>query len=149
MDIIFIMICLTVERLDVLECIYRHPNCQVGDFQSALETTLSKISNKKLPYLILEDINIIDLIKWAQHKPTNEYLNSLITNNFLPLIVLPIRITRKSCALIDHIYFYEGQHNHAADIRCGNILSDIPDQLPNYVMLIEHQIKTKLDRPMA
>ena len=132
----------------VLGCIYRHPNCHVGDFQSALEATLSKISNQKLPCLIVGDINI-DLIKWAHHKPTNEYLDSLITNNFLPLMVLPTRITRKSCTLIDHIYFYEGQHKHVADVRCGNILSDISDHLSNYVLLIENHNKAKLDRPMV
>jgi hypothetical protein len=57
--------------------------------------------------------------------------------------IIPTCITRKSCTLIDRIYFYEGQHNHAADVRCGNILCDISDHLLNYVLLIGNRDKTK------
>jgi Endonuclease-reverse transcriptase len=68
-NIWFEIVCL--QKKYILGCIYCHPNCQVSDFQSALEATLSKISNQKLPCLIVGDINIY-LIKWAHHKPTND-----------------------------------------------------------------------------
>ena len=50
----------------------------------------------------------IDFVKYSLHLETTDYVNSLLLNNFLPVIYTPTRITTKAATLIDHIYYYEG-----------------------------------------
>jgi len=61
-----------------------------------------------MPCIIAGDIKI-DLCNYSVHNPTTEYINTLITNNFIPIIVMPTRITDRS-ATIDHIYSFEGKN---------------------------------------
>lgn len=75
-----------------------------------LEATFSKISHQKLPCIIAGDFNI-DLLQWDTQKGIHDYLDTVTTQNFTPLIILPTRITSKSSTLIDHIYFYAGKTN--------------------------------------
>lgn len=90
--------------------IYRHPNQNILDFSTMLEATFSKISHQKLPCIIAGDFNI-DLLQWDTQKGIHDYLDTVTTQNFTPLIILPTRITSKSSTLIDHIYFYAGKTN--------------------------------------
>ena len=46
------------------------------------------------------DLNI-DLVKWELNKSTSKYLDKLISNNFLPVLVLPNRTTSRSSTLTD------------------------------------------------
>ena len=49
------------------------------------------------------DLNI-DLLKANLHAKTNEFVNDVISQGFLPKITRPTRITPHSATLIDHIY---------------------------------------------
>src|SRR4029077_15418609 len=101
-----------------------------------------------MPCLILSDTNI-DLLKFDRHTPTNNYLNTLIVNNFYPTVLLPTRITDHSCTLIDHIYYYEGQCSHkSVRVSSGNLFSDLSDHLPNFICLLKSVSKVNYnDRP--
>jgi hypothetical protein len=112
-----------------------------------LENSLNKISSKQVPCIVVGDMNI-DLIKWNVHRPTSEYLDILLNNNFQPIMVIPTRITTKSSTLIDHINFFEGNYRQRGTVHCGNILSDISDHLPNYLMLVPDCSKPKQTQPM-
>ena len=74
---------------------------------SKMECILTQILSCKLPCLIAGDINI-DLKKFQCHQDTKAYFDSLVVNNFTPVIVMPTRITDKSATLIDHIYYSDG-----------------------------------------
>jgi len=126
--------------------IYRHPNQNITDFKFMLETTLSKISQQKHPCIIAGDLNI-DLVQCDTQKATQDYLDVVTTNNFMPLLILPTRITSKSSTLIDHIYYYEGKLLKEPKIKCGNLLSDISDHLPNYFLKLTDKNISKTDRP--
>ena len=52
---------------------------------------------------LMEDMNI-DLLKYSNHLKTGEYLESLFSYGFLPLITKPTRLTYHSATLINHIY---------------------------------------------
>ena len=110
-----------------------------------LETTLSKISQQKHPCIIAGDLNI-DLVQCDTQKATQDYLDVVTTNNFMPLLILPTRITSKSSTLIDHIYYYEGKLFKEPKIKCGNLLSDISDHLPNYFLKLTDKNIPKTDR---
>ena len=57
--------------------------------------------------IVAGDMNI-DLTKCDAHKETASYIESVMTNNFMPTILMPMRITSYSASLIDHIYCYQG-----------------------------------------
>ncbi len=54
----------------------------------------------------MADFNI-DLFKVNIHAKTNEFVNDIISQAFLPKITRPTRITPHSATLIDHIYIYK------------------------------------------
>ena len=78
------------------------------------------------------------------------YGRILLLNNFLPTIVMPTRITQNTATLIDHIYYYEGHNNDSctALVKSGNILSDISDHLPNYIILYKRAATVCNKRPL-
>ena len=82
------------------------------------------------------DINI-DFLRYITHQMTEKYLDMLYTNNFLPIITKPTRITDHTKTLIDHIYT-----NMAIDqVKSGIAIFDISDHLPVFTV-----IKTSCNR---
>jgi len=117
--------------------IYRHPNQNIIEFNDLLENNLNKLSSEKMPCLILGDVNV-DILKFNDNTGTKAYLNNLVLHNFLPILLLPTRVTDHSCTLIDHIYYHEGQRSrNAVQLTSGNLFSDISDHLPNFVLLVK------------
>jgi len=75
-----------------LGCIYRHPNQNINEFTTLLDSALYDIRMNNIPCIIAGDINI-DFCKYNKHVPTTDYINNLLVNNYLPVIVMPTRIT--------------------------------------------------------
>jgi len=94
---------------------------------------LTLISNQKLPCLFTGDMNI-DLKKFAVHKDTRTYSDSLMTNNFSSVVFFT-RITDSNATLIDQILYHEGLFKDSIDIKSGNLWCDITDHLPNFVLI--------------
>ena len=46
----------------------------------------------------------VDLLNYNEHNQTNEFLDSLASNSFIPLILQPTRITSHSNTFIDNIF---------------------------------------------
>ena len=61
------------------------------------------------------------------HKPTNEFLDSLVSNSYLPYIIQP---TSHSRTLIDNIF----SNVISKDIICSNITATISDHLPQFLV---------------
>jgi len=123
--------------------IYRHPNQNIDEFNNLLDNCLSMIYKTKTPCIIAGDINI-DLIRYNSHNPTSDFVNNLLLNNFLPVIIMPTRITDSSATLVDHIYYYDGSNSKRnVNIRSGNLWCDLTDHLPNYILILNKHIKTK------
>jgi len=128
--------------------IYRHPNQNIAEFTSALDTVLSEISSQKIKCIIAGDINI-DLTKCTVSSDTNAYVDNLVMNNFVPTILMPTRITSLSTTLIDHIYYYDG-YNSSSNICSGNLLCDyISDHLPNYTFILSNREACRQSRPFV
>ena len=60
--------------------IYRHPNQNVGNFISGMESVLNLILDQKLPCVIAGDINI-DLTKCFTSNDTATYVDCLFMHN--------------------------------------------------------------------
>ena len=82
--------------------IYRHPSPDPTDFScNYLNQLLENISKEQKSMFLLGDFNV-DLLNYNEHNQTNEFLDSIATNSFIPLILQPTRITHNT--LIDNIF---------------------------------------------
>ena len=109
----------------ILGCIYRHPSANMPGFTQELKNIIKSLIKRKQHVYIIGDVNI-NFLKYNEHANTEDYLNMLYSNNFLPLITKPNRLTDHSSTLIDHIYTNAPIQNTTSGIA----LADISDHLP-------------------
>ena len=70
-------------------------------------------------------------MNYDEHSQTNEFLDCLASNLFVPLILQPTRITSHSNTLIDDIY----SNVIDPDIISGNLTTTISDHLPQFAVI--------------
>ena len=115
----------------IVEVIYRHPSMDLSDFSSNyLNKLLENISKEQRSIFLLGDFNV-NLLNYNKHNPTNEFLDSLASNSFIPLILQPTRITSHSNTLIDNIF----SNIIDPDIISGNLTTTISDHLPQFAII--------------
>ena len=68
-----------------------------------LNKLLENISKEQKSIFLLGDFNV-NLLNYNEHNQTNEFLNSLASNSFIPLIFKPNKITSYSNTLIDKYF---------------------------------------------
>ena len=86
----------------VIGCIYKHPNMDATDFKNNyLSQIFEIVSKEQKQVFLLGDFNI-NLLNYNDHQPTNDFLDSLASNSFIPYILHPTRITNHSKTLIDN-----------------------------------------------
>ena len=73
----------------------------------------------------------INLLRYDEHAPTNDFINNLFSYNFLPCINHPTRISEHSSTIIDNIFI----NLINANVISGNILTQISDHLPQFLIL--------------
>ena len=101
------------------------------DFNSnCLNNLLEKISKEQKSVLFLGDFRI-NVLNYNVHNPTNEFLDSLASNSFLPYILQPARITSHSKTLIDNI----STNITLPDSISGNLTATISDHLPQFLIV--------------
>ena len=129
----------------IVGVIYRNLRTCINEFNEKLESTLTKIiSDNKITdcdISITSDINI-DFICYDIDNKTEEYLNTMLRNAFMPSGILPTRLSSKACTLLDHIFYYSKTFRNK--FFSGNLYVDITDHLANYLILGPK--KTKNDR---
>ena len=114
----------------IISCVYRHPKSNIKNFTEYFEEFLGYINQRKYDVYILGDFNI-DFFKYASHQPTEKYLDMLYSNDMIPVITKPTRITNHTKTLIDHIY----TNTSISQILSGIALSDISDHLPVFCVI--------------
>ena len=79
----------------------------------------------------MADFNI-HLLNYDQHTETRDYVDTMFSNAFLPLITKPTRITPTSATLIDNIYSNDilGEYTQMQ----GIIYTNISDHLPIFLL---------------
>ena len=115
-------------------CVYRHPSSNVDNLTSHFRNLLSKLSSNKL-LLIMGDFNI-NLLDYASHTPTSDFINNFFSHSLLPCIHHPTRVSEYSASVIDNIY----TNATNANITSGNILMQITDHFPQFFILKNTQI---------
>ena len=61
--------------------------------------TMCKVSKCNVPCIIAGDINI-NLLNCSTDKHTDEYMKNMLLHGFVPVIVMPTRITSRSALTI-------------------------------------------------
>ena len=79
--------------------------------------------------LIAGDFNI-NLIN-SENVHTEQYINTILQNSFIPCITIPTRVTYHSASIIDHILLKTPKNLLHIKISAGNLITDISDHLPN------------------
>ena len=111
--------------------IYRHPSMDLADFNcNYLNKLLENISKEQKSIFLLGDFNV-NLLNYNEHNQTNEFLDSLASNSFIPLILQPTRITSHSNTLPDNIF------SNVIDpgIISGNLTATISDHLLQFSII--------------
>ena len=115
----------------IVGVIYRYPSMDLNDFNcNYLNKLLKNITKEQKSVFLLGDFNV-NLLNYNEHNQTNEFLDSLASNSFIPLILQPTRITSLSNALIDNIY----SNVIDPDIISGNLTATISDHLPQFSII--------------
>ena len=84
----------------IIGCTYKHPSIDLNDFNTNyLNNLRNKVSKEQKSLSLLSDFNINPL-NYNNHNPTNEFLDSLASNTFVPYILQPTRLTSHSKTLI-------------------------------------------------
>ena len=103
----------------------------LNDFNcNYLNKLLENISKEQKSVFLLGDFNV-NLLNYHEHNQTNEFLDSLASNSFIPLILQPTRITSHSNTLIDNIF----SNVIDPDIISGNLTVTISYNLPQFSII--------------
>ena len=103
----------------------------LADFNcNYLNKLLENISKEQKSIFLLGDFNV-NLLNYDEHNQTNEFLDSLASNSFIPLILQPTRITSHFNTLIDNIF----SNVVDPDIISGNLTATISDHLPQFSII--------------
>ena len=112
----------------IVGCIYKHHNITEKSFSEEIfEPLLKNLKNSNKEAVIIGDFNM-NLLQ-IEKDSINKYFNSIIENNFLPLITIPTRIASKT--LIDNILYNE----YNSEIKSGNITVGISDHMPQFSLI--------------
>ena len=108
--------------------IYGHPSMDLTDFNcNYLNKLLENISKEQKSILLLGDFNV-NLLNYNEHNQTNEFLDSIASNSFIPLILQPTRMTSHSNTLMDNIF----SNVIDPDIILGKLTATISDHPPQF-----------------
>ena len=103
----------------------------LADFNcNYLNKLLKNISKEQKSIFLLRDFNV-NVFNYNEHNQTNEFLDSLASNSFIPLILQPTRITSHSNTVIDNIF----SNVIDPDITSGNLTATISDHLPQFSII--------------
>ena len=100
---------------------------EITDLKNNYLTQTFEIVSKEQKLPLLGNFNI-NLLNYNDHQPTNDFLDSLASNSFIPYILHPTRITNHSKTLTDNIF----SNFISPDIISGNITATISEHLPQF-----------------
>ena len=87
----------------IIGTIYRPPNADAQLSVFKLDELLNKLSKENKTSYLMGDFNI-DILKYQQHNFTSDFLDTMFSHIFLPLINRPTRIASHTATIIDNIF---------------------------------------------
>ena len=100
----FVEIINTQKSNIVIGCLWKHADMSVLDFKNNYLNQIFEIVSKERKQVFLLGDFDINLLNYNDHQPTNDFLDSLASNSFIPSLLHPTRITSQTKTLIDNIF---------------------------------------------
>ena len=125
----------------IVGVVYRPPAQDVKEFVTNTDSLINKISRENKICYIMGDFNL-NLLNCQNHKLTSEFLDTMYSNMFSPLITRPTRITSYNATLIDNIF----TNNLDNCSFSGLFFTDISDHLPIFCLPYNQEQVNKLDK---
>ena len=107
------------------------------DIPTLMLRSLLTVRENKLVFC-MGDFNV-NLLNYHVHNPTNDFLDSMLSNYLLPYILHTTRLTDHSAMVIDNIF----SNNAVFESVSGNIMTHILDHFPQFTTLNKIDIKHK------
>ena len=109
----------------VVGVIYRPPNTNLDNFLLYMDNLLGSISRENKFCYLLGDYNL-NLLNCDKHEKTNQFIDTMFSFHFAPLINKPTRVRENSATLIDNIF----TNNLESKSNQGILYTDITDHFP-------------------
>ena len=129
LESVFIDLLIPNKKNHLVGVIYKHPTMMQHN-SNFMNTLFDKLTKENKPSVISGDFNL-NLMKYTQNRGVNQFLENILSNNFIPHITLPTRVTEKSATLIDNIFTNNYEHTFVS----GNTTSYISDHLPQVLII--------------
>ena len=130
LESVFIELLFSNKPSFLIGTIYKHPIMQNYKFNiEFLENLLNKIKQESKRTILAGNFNV-NVIEYAQKTGVNQFLEIVLSNNFMTQITLPPRVAQKSATLIDNILINQYEYKCIS----GNIASLISDHLPQFTI---------------
>ena len=128
---LFVEINRSNEKNVIVGIVYRPPDSKLNEFLCDFDLLVEKISKENKLVFLMGDWNL-NLIRHHCHKATSEFLDTLFSRLFFPLITRPTRITAHKASLIDNIFTNDPFRPSIS----GLFLNDISDHLPIFSLIL-------------
>ena len=115
--------------------IYRPPSTSIASFIENLNYIISKINGENKQCFIMGDFNI-NILK----ESSSNFLTTIYSNGFYPLITKPTRVSHTSSTLIDNIITIVSQSNA---FLSGVLITDLTDHFPVFCKSLIHDASDK------
>ena len=122
----------SIKKPLIVGIIYRHPKGNVNKFTEVYNHSLDIVNNENKICVICGDLNINALS--IIHQPSQAFYDLNLSENMIPQITLPSRITENSATIIDQVFFRQTSQTIDEKMYSGLILSDLTDHLPNFIL---------------
>ena len=125
----------------IVGTVYRPPNQNTATFLDKLNDILSSILKDNQHCYVTGDFNL-DLLQYNHHVQTQEFIDSLFSHAFLPLISNLMRLTFYTATLIDNIF----TNNLSQNVINGIVLNDLSDHFPVFACLHDEVLPRSKDK---
>ena len=140
-ELVFIELLIPNKQNYLIRMVYKHPVIQHIKFNDGCITSLlNKLKTENKATIVAGEFNL-NMINYTQVRGAHQFLETLLSDNFIPQITLPARVTKNSVTLIDNIF----SDNHDHKCISGNTTTSISDHLPQ-VLIIGNLKQTPLRR---
>ena len=95
-----------------------------------LQNLLNKIQTEKKFCVLAGDFNL-NLIKYSKTTGINQFLEIILSHNFMPQITLPARVTGRTATRIDNILI----NSYKNKCTSGSITTSVSDHLPQFLII--------------
>ena len=130
-ELVFIELLIPNKQNYLIRMVYKHPVIQHIKFNDACITSLlNKLKTENKATIVAGEFNL-NMIKYTQVRGAHQFLETLLSDNFIPQITLPTRVTKNSATLIDNIF----SDNHDHKCISGNTTTSISDHLPQVLII--------------